>query len=561
MKFAPERVYEDKECRNRIFDETWTGDWWWDLQVSLLGMESLLRPLQDAGVNGVEMACADGFVRQVYPILCAYVADYPEQCLIACNNENRCPRCDVGAKELGQPVTSTPRTSDTILSAMDDENDSSEFTRLGLRPNEPFWRNLPHCDISSCFTPDLLHQLHKGVFKDHVVAWAMKCVKGGKAEIDRRFRAMPRGANLRHFKKGISLVSQWTGTEYKNMEKVFLGVLAGQSEPGLIRVVRATLDFIYYAHFESHTTDSLRKLEDAWLAFHENLHYFSDKNVRKSRNDFNIPKLHSMIHYISSIISRGSADGYSTESPERLHIDFAKAAYRASNKKNYIKQMTKWLTRQEACHRFANYLQWTVPGYISELNSVSESKEAVDEDEDEEDVDNDLEDEEPLTTNYSIAKNPGYPQTSISTLIEKFSAVDFIPCLTKFLHQSPSTSRSAPAPSTSTRLQIFKCFTVSLPLAPQVTQLETKDTVRAKCAIPAHGITAEVPGQFDTVLAREDELDDGEEVEHPLQGTLFVFSIFAIAGPGPGSSDRVFFFDRLDCRSSTRDLPLAQGVR
>jgi len=59
-----------------------------------------------------------------------------------------------------------------------------------------------------------------------------------------------------------------------NMEKVFLGVLAGAAELGHIRVVRATLDFIYYAHFESHTTDSLRKLEEAWITFHQNLDYF-----------------------------------------------------------------------------------------------------------------------------------------------------------------------------------------------------------------------------------------------------------------------------------------------
>jgi len=134
------------------------------------------------------------------------------------------------------------------------------------------------------------------------------------------------------------------------MEKVFLGVLAGASEPGLICVVCATLDFIYYAHFKSHSTDSLRKLEEAWVTFHQNLDYFVEKDICKSRDHFNIPKLHSMQHYVAAIISRGSADGYSTESPERLHIDFAKNAYQATNKKHYIKQMTKWLTRQEACH-------------------------------------------------------------------------------------------------------------------------------------------------------------------------------------------------------------------
>lgn len=97
------------------------------------------------------------------------------------------------------------------------------------------------------------------------------------------------------------------------MEKVFLGVLAGQADPGLICVVRATLDFINYAHFEYHTTDSLRKLEEAWVAFHTNKHHFVDEGIR---THFNIPKLHSMQHYVAAIVSLGSADGYSTESPE-----------------------------------------------------------------------------------------------------------------------------------------------------------------------------------------------------------------------------------------------------
>ena len=111
------------------------------------------------------------------------------------------------------------------------------------------------------------------------------------------------------------------------MEKVFLSVLAGPSEPGLICVVHTTLNFIYYAHFESHTLDSLHKLDSAWVAFHNNLHYFIDQGICKDCNNFNISKLHSMHHYIESIILLGSTDGYSTESPKRLHIDFEKAAY------------------------------------------------------------------------------------------------------------------------------------------------------------------------------------------------------------------------------------------
>lgn len=33
LRYAPEKVYEDNEGNNRVFDEMWTGDWWWNLQV------------------------------------------------------------------------------------------------------------------------------------------------------------------------------------------------------------------------------------------------------------------------------------------------------------------------------------------------------------------------------------------------------------------------------------------------------------------------------------------------------------------------------------------------
>ena len=36
LRYLPQRAYEDEEGKSGIFDEMWTGDWWWNLQVSML---------------------------------------------------------------------------------------------------------------------------------------------------------------------------------------------------------------------------------------------------------------------------------------------------------------------------------------------------------------------------------------------------------------------------------------------------------------------------------------------------------------------------------------------
>lgn len=230
-------------------------------------MAAILNPLIGAGQLGIKMVCADHCVRSVFPILAAYVADYPEQCLVTCCMENHCPRCVVSPKELGEPVHSVYRDHGDTIRILKEQSQGlspKEFKEQGLHPIWPFWADLPHCDIFSCMTPDLLHQLHKGLFKDHIVSWTTDILKGGARELDAWFQAMPSHPTLCHFKKGISLVTQWMGTEYKNMEKVFLGAIVGIAELDVIRAVRGVLDFIYYAHFETHNLQSLAKLDKAW---------------------------------------------------------------------------------------------------------------------------------------------------------------------------------------------------------------------------------------------------------------------------------------------------------
>jgi hypothetical protein len=124
------------------------------------------------------------------------------------------------------------------------------------------------------------------------------------------------------------------------MEKIFVGILAGAVPADVLKAARAAINFIYYAQFQSHTDKTLTAMEKEL----EDLHTYKDVFVRLGiQKHFDIAKIHALSHYVSMICLLGSADGYNTEASERLHIDYVKDAYRASNWKDYVKQMTMWL--------------------------------------------------------------------------------------------------------------------------------------------------------------------------------------------------------------------------
>lgn len=61
---------------------------------------------------------------------------------------------------------------------------------------------------------------------------------------------------------------------------------------------------------------------------------------------------------MQSIQLFGTTDNYNTEATERQHIDQAKHAFAASNKRDFIDQMCSWLERREAVFWFATHLAW-----------------------------------------------------------------------------------------------------------------------------------------------------------------------------------------------------------
>jgi hypothetical protein len=111
---------------------------------------------------------------------------------------------------------------------------------------QPFTDEFPHADIYKLIGPDLLHQVIKGTFKDHLVTWVeeylvlvhgLTCAKVMLDDIDRwyvflvccrgnvvlsvilRIRAAPSFPGLRQFPQGCGF-KQWTGDDSKALMKV-----------------------------------------------------------------------------------------------------------------------------------------------------------------------------------------------------------------------------------------------------------------------------------------------------------------------------------------------------
>ncbi|KAG8763877.1 hypothetical protein FRC12_008370 [Ceratobasidium sp. 428] len=324
------------------------------LKAQLLhySMQQVMEPLEEAGRTGVEMWCADGYFRRVYPLLVSFVADYPEQCEMACANQGGCPKCLKRGRGRGDDRRAALRTTRSTLMAIDhylETGNGKALELLGLKKWWPWWAKLPCVEFAASLTPDLLHQVHKGVFKDHAVRWIQRVL--GEPALDERFKSMTRAKDLRHFKNGISMVQQWTGREAKEMEKVFVPLLAEHPDlpSDLVAFIRALLDFSYIARAARMTDMELDELDGAWREMHRLKRVLVSSGVYQSLRQLDrIHKWHQLSHYVESIRDFGTPDGYNTEAPEYLHIVYVKRGFVASNKRDAIPQIIDYCQRLEA---------------------------------------------------------------------------------------------------------------------------------------------------------------------------------------------------------------------
>ncbi|KAF9471791.1 hypothetical protein BDN70DRAFT_819556 [Pholiota conissans] len=393
-------------------------------------MKHVLNPLGKAGRHGVVLTDGNGAARRCYPILSIFVGDYPEQVLVTLVKTGKCPVCPAERDGIGDlDSILPPRDIGPIRRALRKVKDGPlAFTKacssVGIKPiQDPFWLNLPYVNIYEAITPDILHQVYQGVFK-HVLKWIYAAC--GEAEIDARCRRLPPNHNIRLFLKGITHLSRVTGTEHDQISRFILGLLVdirlpdGLSNTRLVRVVRSLLDFIYLAKYPIHSSETLDAMEEALFTFHENLDVFVLLGIREH---FDIPKFHFIGHYRTFLELYGTTDNFNTEYTERMHIEMAKEAYAATNRKDEYSQMTLWLERREKIIQHEKYTRRcrsVRPGIIKPLPCLIPLRHQL------------------------MAKNPTRRAVGFDELRDKYGATDFEYVLARFVIQcqNPTFTRA-----------------------------------------------------------------------------------------------------------------------
>ncbi|KAI6021937.1 hypothetical protein EDC04DRAFT_2575477 [Pisolithus marmoratus] len=312
-----------------------------------------------ANRDGKEMSDPLGNRRTMHTPLVAWIADYPEQLMIACVSAKNSPISLATSEQFGDVTAQPPRDRGYTLQkireavAACDPRNIASFHKVCLTKRlngvvEPFWAIWGDACPSRFLTPEALHQWHKFYF-DHCVRWVTNIIGG--EELDHRLAALQPRVGTRHWANGVSTLKQCTGREHRELEKLLPAVAAGALPDDVLCALRAITEFIFLAQGLFHYDETLHSLNEALREFH---HYKSSilrAGGRLGKNGpldhFQIPKLELAQHVSRSIRLMGAPYQWSSDITERCHITHVKMPYRLSNRRDYHVQCCRFLDRQE----------------------------------------------------------------------------------------------------------------------------------------------------------------------------------------------------------------------
>ena len=320
-------------------------------------LDFVLKPLKIAAAIGIMMSDPVGNLRHCYTPLVAYIADTPEQSLVACTSPKASPVSTAIYKQFGDSVCHPPCTAAgtlrviKMMCAKSPPTDLINFLKVAKEHRlngvfEPFWRDWLRSDPSKFLLLEVLHHLHRFSL-DHDLQWCIAVV--GSEELDYCFTLMRTLIGYRSFDEGVSKLKQVTGRDHRAIQRYIIGIVAGAVPPRFLIAIRGLLDFRYLAQMPLFDESALSKLDTALQSFHDNKEAIVAVGVR---SHFEIPKLELLQHVVPSIRASGAVLQWSADVTEHAHVTEIKKPARAGNNQNYNSQITRHLDRAEKCARF-----------------------------------------------------------------------------------------------------------------------------------------------------------------------------------------------------------------
>ncbi|KAJ6628177.1 hypothetical protein B0H10DRAFT_2160911 [Mycena sp. CBHHK59/15] len=314
-------------------------------QLYHASLSAILSTLKPGMTSPVVRRCPDGHFRCFIYDFGLFFADYPEQVMLAGIVQNWCAKY-ASSPDLDGNIAGrrTHTLTDEILSSFDGDILWDEY---GIDEDiVPFTRDFPRADIHEMLSSDLLHQVIKGSFKDHLVTWVGDYLylshskaeaDGIMDEIDRRIAAVPAFPCLRRFKQGRRF-KQWMGHDSKALMKVYLlPAIKGLVPAGIVESLSAFLDFCYLVRRADFDENTLDAIDNSVKTYHACREIFRDLGVRP--DGFSLPRQHSMTHYRTNIEDFGAPGGICSSITESRHITAVKKPWRRSSRYEALSQM------------------------------------------------------------------------------------------------------------------------------------------------------------------------------------------------------------------------------
>ena len=118
--------------------------------------------------------------------------------------------------------------------------------------------------------------------------------------------------------------------------QVYLPAITGHIPDEMVKAIRAFLEFCYLVRRSVISEDTLEAIDDALARFHHHREIFRHLGVR---DNFNLPRQHSLMHYHHMIQMFGAPNGLCSSITESKHIKAVKKPWRRSNKNEPLVQM------------------------------------------------------------------------------------------------------------------------------------------------------------------------------------------------------------------------------